>query len=44
MISEDFYWEGGSLKVVFPCFQPSYDRKKFSVIDVIVSFDRGEGL
>ena len=44
MVGEDLDWEGGSVKVVLPCFQGSDDSKEFSVIDVVVSFRWGEQL
>ena len=44
MVGKNFYRKRGSLEIMFPCFQASYDCKEFPVIDVVVSFGRGEGL
>lgn len=42
MISEDLHWEGEAMEIVLPRFQGMDDSQKFLVIDVIVSFCRGE--
>ena len=44
MISEDLDREGGPGEVLLPCFKGVEDGEEFSVIDVIVSFGRGERL
>ena len=44
MVSEDLYRERGSVEVVSPGFQGMNDTKEFSVVDVVVSFCRGERL
>ena len=44
MVSEDLYRERGSVEVVSPRLQGTDDGKEFSVIDVIVTFCRGERL
>ena len=42
MVSEDLYRERGPMEVVSPRLQRTNDGKEFPVIDVIVSFCRGE--
>ena len=42
MVGEDLYQKGGAVEVVAPGFQGANDCQKFSVIDIIVAFGRGE--
>ena len=44
VVGEDLYREGGAVEIVSPGFQGANNGEKFSVIDIIVSFGRGEGL
>ena len=44
VVSEDLYREGGTVEIVAPRLQGANDGKEFSVINIIVSFGRGEGL
>lgn len=44
VISENLHWEGGALEVMAPCVETVDDCKEFLVIDVIISFSRGEQL
>ena len=44
MVGEDLDREKGSMKVVLPGFQGMNNTKEFSVVDVVVSFCRGERL
>ena len=42
MVIEDLYRERGSMEVVSPRLQGMDDGKEFSVVDIVVSFRRGE--
>ncbi len=44
MVREDDYWVGASCEEVSPVFEASDDGQEFSVVDVVVSFGRVEGL
>ena len=44
VVSKHLYEERGSIEIVSPRFQDTDDSKEFSVIDVIISFYRDEGL
>ena len=44
VVSKDLYGEEGAMEVVSPWFQGADDYQEFSIIDVIVSFAREEGL
>ena len=44
VVSEDLHREGGAVKIVAPGFQGANDSKEFAIIDIVVSFCRGEGL
>ena len=44
MVGKNLYWKRGPLEVVLSHLQASYDCEEFSVINVIVSFSRREGL
>jgi hypothetical protein len=44
VICKDLDREGRPLKVLVPYFKSMNDHKQFSIIDVIVSFHRNEGL
>jgi len=43
VVREDFDVVGGSFEVMTPFFESLNDGKKFSIIDVIVSFGFNEG-
>ena len=44
VVSEDLYREGGAVEIVAPGFQGANNGEKFSVINIVISFGRGEGL
>ena len=44
MVGEDLDREGRSREVLSPCFKGVEDGEEFSVIDVVVTFGRGERL
>ena len=44
VISEDLHREGRAVKIMAPGFQGTDDREEFTVIDVVISFSRGERL
>ena len=44
MVGEDLHWEGRTVEVVLPIFQGADDSEEFAIIDVVVSFCRGERL
>ena len=44
MVGEDLHGEGRAVEVVAPGFQGTNNGEEFSIINVIVSFCRGEGL
>ena len=44
VISEDLNWKGGAMEVVSPRLQGMDDSEEFAVVDVIISFCRGERL
>ena len=44
MVGEDLDGEGRSREVLLPCFKGVEDGEELSVIDVIVTFGRGERL
>ena len=44
VVSEDLYGKGGTMEIVAPRLQGANDGKEFAVINIVISFGRGEGL
>ena len=44
VIREDLHRKGGTMKVMLPQLQGADDREKFVIVDVVVTFCRGERL
>ncbi len=44
VVREDDYWVGTSYKEMSPVFEASDDGQELSIVDVVVSFGRVEGL
>ena len=44
VVGEDLHREGRAVEIVAPGLQGANDGEKFTIIDIVISFSRGEGL
>ena len=42
MVGEDLYGEGGAMEIVSPGLQGADDSEDFAVVNIVISFGRGE--